>query len=129
MDKFLIEGGRKLSGSVKVSGAKNATLALMPATILNNGVNTHYNTPEVNDVYTMIKLLNNLGVESTFSEHKVVLDTRNITNLTAPYEHVKKMRASIYVLGPLLTKYGYAKVSMPGGCAWGPRPINLHLEA
>lgn len=129
MDKFLIEGGRKLSGSVKVSGAKNATLALMPATILNNGVNTHFNTPEVNDVYTMIKLLNNLGVETSFSDHTVVLNTNNITNLTAPYEHVKKMRASIYVLGPLLTKYGYAKVSMPGGCAWGPRPINLHLEA
>jgi len=129
MDKFLIEGGRKLTGTVKVSGAKNASLALMPASLLNNGINTLENTPEVNDVYTMIKLLNNLGVQTTFADHKLSLDTTNITSQIAPYEHVKKMRASIYVLGPLLTRYGYAKVSMPGGCAWGPRPINLHLEA
>jgi UDP-N-acetylglucosamine 1-carboxyvinyltransferase len=129
MDKFLIEGGRKLSGTVKVSGAKNASLALMPASILNSGINVQSNTPEVNDVYTMIKLLRNLGIEAEFNEHKVTLNTNNITSQTAPYEHVKKMRASIYVLGPLLTKFGYAKVSMPGGCAWGPRPINLHLEA
>lgn len=129
MDKFLIEGGRKLSGTVKVSGAKNASLALMPAAILNSGINIQSNTPEVNDVYTMIKLLRNLGIEAEFNEHKVTLNTNNITSQVAPYEHVKKMRASIYVLGPLLTKFGYAKVSMPGGCAWGPRPINLHLEA
>jgi UDP-N-acetylglucosamine 1-carboxyvinyltransferase len=77
----------------------------------------------------MIKLLNNLGIQTAFTEHKLTLDTTNITSQVAPYEHVKKMRASIYVLGPLLTRYGYAKVSMPGGCAWGPRPINLHLEA
>ncbi len=129
MDKFLIEGGKKLSGKVKVSGAKNASLALMPAAILNSGVNTLENTPEVNDVYTMIKLLNNLGIKSEFEGHKLILDTTEITSQVAPYEHVKKMRASIYVLGPLLSKFGYAKVSMPGGCAWGPRPINLHLEA
>lgn len=129
MDKFLIEGGKKLSGTVKVSGAKNASLALMPASILNSGVNVFDNTPEVNDVYTMIKLLNNLGIESEFKDHILTLNSANITSQTAPYEHVKKMRASIYVLGPLLTKYGYAKVSMPGGCAWGPRPINLHIEA
>jgi UDP-N-acetylglucosamine 1-carboxyvinyltransferase len=129
MDKFLIEGGKKLSGTVKVSGAKNASLALMPAAILNSGINVLSNTPEVNDVYTMLKLLNNLGIETEFKEHKVTLNTKNITSQTAPYEHVKKMRASIYVLGPLLSKFGYAKVSMPGGCAWGPRPINLHLEA
>ncbi|MBA4317354.1 MAG: UDP-N-acetylglucosamine 1-carboxyvinyltransferase [Flavobacterium sp.] len=129
MDKFLIEGGKKLSGKVKVGGAKNASLALMPASILNSGINVLNNTPEVNDVYTMIKLLNNLGIESSFQDHKLTLNANNITSQTAPYEHVKKMRASIYVLGPLLTKFGYAKVSMPGGCAWGPRPINLHIEA
>ena len=129
MDKFLIEGGKKLSGSVKVSGAKNASLALMPAAILNSGINTFNNTPEVNDVYTMLKLLNNLGIGTEFSGNKVTLNTEKITSQIAPYEHVKKMRASIYVLGPLLTRFGYAKVSMPGGCAWGPRPINLHLEA
>ncbi len=129
MDKFVIKGGKKLVGKVSVSGAKNSALALMPATLLNSGVNAIENTPEVNDVYTMIKLLNYLGVESDFKNHRLVLKTGNIITQTAPYEHVKKMRASVYVLGPLLARFGYAKVSMPGGCSWGPRPINLHLEA
>lgn len=129
MDKFIIHGGKKLSGKVKVSGAKNSSLALMPATLLNSGTNTIKNTPEVNDIYTMIKLLNQLGVKSQFINHELILDTSNITSQVAPYELVKKMRASVYVLGPLLSRFGYAKVSMPGGCAWGPRPINLHLEA
>ncbi len=125
----MIEGGCKLSGRVKVSGAKNAALAIMPATLLNNGMNVIKNVPEVNDIFTMIKLLRHIGVEAEYTEHFLKLDTGNITSQHAPYEHVKKMRASVYVLGPLLAKYGYAKVSMPGGCAWGPRPINLHLEA
>ncbi len=129
MDKFVIRGGKKLSGSVKISGAKNSSLALMPATLLNSGLNQLNNIPEVNDIYTMIKLLKHLGTETFFEKGKLSLDTSNIKSQDAPYEHVKKMRASIYVLGPLLTKYGYAKVSMPGGCAWGPRPINLHLES
>ena len=129
MEKFVISGGKKLSGKVKVSGAKNAALALMPATLLNTGPNVIHNTPEVNDIYTMIKLLTHLGADIKFSEHTLTIDTSNITNQEAPYEHVKKMRASVYVLGPLLARYGYAKVSMPGGCAWGPRPINLHLKA
>lgn len=128
MDKFVITGGNPLKGNVKVSGAKNAALAIMPATLLNSGENILYNTPEVNDVYTMTKLLNNLGVESEFGDFVLKLNTSNITSQTAPYEHVKKMRASVYVLGPLLSRFGYAKVSLPGGCAWGPRPINLHLE-
>ena len=129
MDKFVIHGGKKLSGRVSVSGAKNSALVLMPATLLNGGSNEIENTPEVNDIYTMIKLLNQLGVESTFKDHKLVLDSSKITSQIAPYEHVKKMRASVYVLGPLIARFGFAKVSMPGGCAWGPRPINLHLEA
>ncbi|NJD21842.1 MAG: UDP-N-acetylglucosamine 1-carboxyvinyltransferase [Melioribacter sp.] len=129
MDKFVINGGKKLSGTVEVSGAKNSALALMPATLLNSGINVITNTPEVSDIYTMIKLLNHLGVKTQFNNYILTLDTSQIINQTAPYEHVKKMRASVYVLGPLLARYGYAKVSMPGGCAWGPRPINLHLEA
>lgn len=129
MDKFVITGGKKLSGTVEVSGAKNSALALMPATLLNSGTNVITNTPEVSDIYTMIKLLNHLGVKIQFNDYTLTLDTNQIINQTAPYEHVKKMRASVYVLGPLLSRYGYAKVSMPGGCAWGPRPINLHLEA
>ncbi|HPI38007.1 MAG TPA: UDP-N-acetylglucosamine 1-carboxyvinyltransferase [Ignavibacteriaceae bacterium] len=128
MDKFIINGKKKLSGSVKISGAKNASLALMPASLLVDGVTVLKNTPKLNDVYTMIKLLNQLGVKSEFDDHSLKLNCSNITSQTAPYDHVKKMRASVYVLGPLLGRFGYAKVSLPGGCAWGPRPINLHLE-
>lgn len=129
MDKFVINGAKKLEGKVKVSGAKNSALALMPATLLNSGINIIENTPTVNDVFTMIKLLNQLGVTAKYQNEHLELDSSNITSQTAPYELVKKMRASVYVLGPLLTRFGYAKVSMPGGCAWGPRPINLHIEA
>ena len=128
MDKFVIHGGKKLSGELEISGAKNASLALMPAALLASGTSILENTPELNDVYTMMKLLNHLGVESSFQNHKMELNTKNIISQEAPYEHVKKMRASVYVLGPLLTKFGFAKVSLPGGCAWGPRPINLHIE-
>ncbi len=129
MDKFVINGGRKLKGAVEVSGAKNASLALMPACLLTGGLSVLTNTPELNDVYTMSKLLSFLGAEVSFENHTLKVDTGGITSFEAPYEHVKKMRASVYVLGPLLTRYGKAKVSLPGGCAWGPRPINLHLEA
>ncbi len=128
MDKFVITGGKSLNGKTFVSGAKNAALALMPAVLLNSGKNRLTNIPEVNDVYTMAKLLEKLGIEYNFENHTMELDSSNITSQTAPYELVKKMRASVYVLGPLVSKFGYAKVSLPGGCAWGPRPINLHLE-
>jgi len=129
LDKFIIRGGKKLSGTIEVSGAKNASLALMPATLLTSGISNLYNTPKLNDVYTMMKLLNELGVKSNFEDGNLELNTKNIISQVAPYEHVKKMRASVYVLGPLVSRFGYAKVSLPGGCAWGPRPINLHLEA
>lgn len=128
MDKFVITGGNIIKGNVKVSGAKNATLALMPAAILAEGKYTFNNTPRLNDVYTMIKLLNTLGIKTEFNDFTLKMDTTGINSYIAPYEHVKKMRASVYVLGPLLAKFGKAKVSLPGGCAWGPRPINLHLE-
>lgn len=129
MDKFIISGGKKLSGSVKVSGSKNSSLALMPATILASGKCVLKNTPELNDVFTMSKLLKHLGAEIIFKDEILEIDSSCINEFTAPYEHVKKMRASIYVLGPLLARFGKAKVSLPGGCAWGPRPVNLHLEA
>lgn len=129
MDKFIITGGNKLSGKVKVSGAKNASLALMPASILASGVSILKNTPILNDVYTMIKMLKHLGAEINFENEILEINTSNINEFTAPYEHVKKMRASVYVLGPLLARFGKAKVSLPGGCAWGPRPVNLHLAA
>jgi UDP-N-acetylglucosamine 1-carboxyvinyltransferase len=128
LDKFVIHGGKKLQGEVTISGAKNASLALMPATLLAPGIYNLYNTPELNDVFTMMKLLNHLGVIPEFRNNLLKLDSNKITSQDAPYEHVKKMRASVYVLGPLLARFGVAKVSLPGGCSWGPRPINLHLE-
>ncbi len=128
MDKFVINGGKILNGEAEVSGAKNASLALMPATILTSGKTILKNTPELNDVFTMIKLLKQLGAEINFDSHKLEINSSSIKSFFAPYEHVKKMRASVYVLGPLLARFGQAKVSLPGGCAWGPRPINLHLE-
>lgn len=129
MYKFIIHGGKKLNGEVEISGAKNALLGLLPATILANGEYTFYNSPELLDARTMIKLLENMGEEIEFGDHIIKVKNNGLKSLEAPYELVKKMRASIYVLGPTLSRYGYAKVSMPGGCAWGPRPINLHLEA
>ncbi len=128
MDKFIIHGGKNLHGTVRISGAKNASLALMPATILAGGVYKLHNTPKLRDVYTMMSLMESMGVGFSFDEKTLTVDSSDISNYEAPYEHVKKMRASIYVLGPLVTRFGFARVSLPGGCAWGPRPVNLHIE-
>ena len=128
MDKFIIRGGRPLSGTVEVSGAKNASLALMPASLLARGVCRLSNTPALRDVKAMACLLASMGVYLTFNNHTVTIDTTGVHNQDAPYEHVKKMRASIYVLGPLVARYGHARVSLPGGCAWGPRPVDMHIE-
>ncbi len=128
MDKFIIRGGARLRGSIAVSGAKNATLALMPASVLASGTFQLHNTPLLRDVTTMSALLRSMGVSVTIHEHTLTLDTRALNRHEAPYEFVKKMRASIYVLGPLVARYGRARVSLPGGCAWGPRPVNLHIE-
>jgi UDP-N-acetylglucosamine 1-carboxyvinyltransferase len=128
MDKFIINGGKKLNGTVSISGAKNASLALMPATLLASGKYDLRNTPDLRDVTTMAKLLQSMGVTLERNGSTVSLNTFRVNKFEAPYEHVKKMRASIYVLGPLLARYGKAKVSLPGGCAWGPRPVDLHIE-
>lgn len=128
MDKFIICGGRKLHGTVTISGAKNATLALMPASLLASGTFRLANTPDLRDVATMSSLLKSMGVMVELKDHLLTLDTTKVNKQEAPYAHVKKMRASIYVLGPLVARYGRAKVSLPGGCAWGPRPVNLHIE-
>ncbi|MDD8019395.1 MAG: UDP-N-acetylglucosamine 1-carboxyvinyltransferase [Bacteroidota bacterium] len=128
MDKFVITGGKKLNGTVKVSGAKNASLALMPATILASGKYELANTPSLRDVTSMMKLLQTMGVTFERNGTTLLVNTFRVNKFEAPYEHVKKMRASIYVLGPLLARYGKAKVSLPGGCAWGPRPVDLHIE-
>lgn len=128
MDKFVIRGGKKLEGSVVISGAKNASLALMPAALLASGTCRFTNTPALRDVATMSSLLRSMGVTVELKDHTLTLDTTGMNRQEAPYEFVKKMRASIYVLGPLVGRYGRAKVSLPGGCAWGPRPVNLHIE-
>lgn len=128
MDKFVIRGGKPLHGTATISGAKNATLALMPAAMLASGTFHLRNTPLLRDVNTMAALLRTMGMKADLNNHLLTLETSGINNFEAPYEHVKKMRASIYVLGPLLGRFGRAKVSMPGGCAWGPRPVNLHIE-
>jgi UDP-N-acetylglucosamine 1-carboxyvinyltransferase len=128
MDKFVINGGTRLCGRTYVTGAKNATLELMPAALLAPGVYNLGNTPNIRDVWTMSRLLASMGVHAELNNNNLFLDTSNLTSQEAPYEHVKKMRASIHVLGPLLARYGNAKVSLPGGCAWGPRPVDLHLK-
>jgi UDP-N-acetylglucosamine 1-carboxyvinyltransferase len=128
MDKFVIKGGKKLNGTVSISGAKNATLALMPATLLASGKYELRNTPDLRDVSTMSKLLQTMGVTFERNGTTLAVNTFRVNKFEAPYEHVKKVRASIYVLGPLLARYGQAKVSLPGGCAWGPRPVDLHIE-
>ncbi|HUI64728.1 MAG TPA: UDP-N-acetylglucosamine 1-carboxyvinyltransferase [Bacteroidota bacterium] len=128
MDKFVIHGGRRLEGAIPVSGAKNATLALMPAALLAPGMFHLRNTPALRDVTTMSALLRSMGALVELKDNVLSLDTTGVERPEAPYEHVKKMRASIYVLGPLLARFGHARVSLPGGCAWGPRPVNLHIE-
>jgi len=128
VDKFVIRGGKPLRGTVKISGAKNASLALMPATLLASGKYELRNTPDLRDVSTMSRLLQTMGVTLERNGHSLLVNTFRVNKFEAPYEHVKKMRASIYVLGPLIARYGHAKVSLPGGCAWGPRPVDLHLE-
>lgn len=129
VDKFLIHGGKRLQGTAIVSGAKNASLALMPACLLASGTFHLANTPNLRDVATMSSLLKNMGMKISLKDHLLTVDSAGVNKQDAPYTHVKKMRASIYVLGPLLARYGRARVSLPGGCAWGPRPVNLHLEA
>jgi UDP-N-acetylglucosamine 1-carboxyvinyltransferase len=128
VDKFVIHGGKPLNGTVAISGAKNATLALIPATLLAGGVFRLRNTPLLRDVTTMSALLRSMGLSIEMNGDILTLDTTTVNKFEAPYEHVKKMRASVYVLGPLLGRFGKAKVSLPGGCAWGPRPVNLHIE-
>jgi len=129
MDKFIIRGGRRLTGTVRVAGAKNATLALIPAALLARGTFKLHNTPNLRDVATMSSLLKSMGMKIELKNDVLTLDTTDVRNLEAPYAHVKRMRASIYVLGPLVARYGRAKVSLPGGCAWGPRPVDLHIDA
>jgi UDP-N-acetylglucosamine 1-carboxyvinyltransferase len=127
MDIFVINGGKRLEGTIEVSGAKNAVLPLMAVALLSNGTSVIHNVPRLRDVFTMKKLMQMLGAQVAFENHILTIDCSHITEYEAPYDLVKTMRASVYVLGPLLARFGKARVSLPGGCAWGPRPIDLHL--
>ena len=129
MDKFIINGGKVLNGQIKVNGAKNALLPIMTATLLSPGKYKLNNVPDLKDTRTMSELLIEIGANVSYTNNTLFIDTRNVTNPIAPYELVKTMRASFYVLGPLLGRFGHAEVSLPGGCAWGPRPVDIHLDA
>jgi UDP-N-acetylglucosamine 1-carboxyvinyltransferase len=129
LDKLLINGGKRLSGELRISGAKNAALPIIAATILAHEPVTIRNLPHLQDVTTMIELLGCMGVELVVDEKlSLEVNANNMTNFSAPYELVKTMRASILVLGPMLARFGKAHVSFPGGCAIGSRPVDLHLK-
>lgn len=130
MDKLVVSGGHTLRGTLRVSGSKNTALPLMAAAILAEGKTTLHNIPDLKDVRTFAHVLRIAGADVTFDadEHVMTIDATSITHPEAPYELVKKMRASFYMLGALLGRSGRARVSMPGGCAWGPRPVDLHLR-
>ena len=129
MDKLIIQGGTVLRGEVWISGSKNAALPILSAALLSEGNVTIANLPHLQDVTTTIELLGALGVTVSIDEKmRLEVDTSTLNSLTAPYELVKTMRASILVLGPMLARYGEANVSFPGGCAIGSRPVDLHLR-
>lgn len=127
MDKIVIAGGKQLKGSVQISGSKNAVLPIMAGTLLADGKYHIQNVPMLRDVKTMSRLLQSMGMDVALYEHVLQIETKNCSIFEAPYDLVKTMRASIYVLGPLVGRFGYGKVSLPGGCAWGPRPVNFHI--
>ena len=128
VDKLVVNGGKELKGKVKISGAKNAVLPIMASSLLATGVTTIKNVPNLRDTRTFIELLTILGAKCNFEDSTLTIDATNIISLEAPYDLVKTMRASFYVMGPLLGRYGETKVSLPGGCAWGPRPVDYHLK-
>ena len=128
MDKLVIEGGKKLSGAVQISGAKNAALPILAATLLTEDRCVIRNVPPLRDVQTIVKILRSLGVRAQMQEDEVIVYPGKYKGNTAPYRLVSTMRASICVLGPLLAKQTIARVSLPGGCVIGPRPIDLHLK-
>lgn len=128
MDKLVIEGGKKLSGSIEISGAKNACLPIIAATLLTDEKCVISNVPDLKDVTTMLKILEGMGRKIKKSGGKIEVSGGKVTSVIAQYDLVRTMRASIAVLGPLLAKYGEAKVSFPGGCVIGPRPVDLHFK-
>jgi len=129
MQKLEVFGAKKLKGQVRISGSKNASLPILAATLLSNRKVNLKNIPKVQDIKTMISLLKSLGSKITYNDNKVIINNYNQSKKFASYNLVKTMRAGILVLGPLLAKFNYAKVSLPGGCSIGTRPIDIHLKA
>ena len=128
MNKIIIHGGNRLHGTVNISGAKNAALPLLCATLLTGGDHQLSNVPQLRDIRTVLQLLETLGATVAFSDNTVKINADKVVSVEAPYDLVKTMRASVLVLGPLLARFGHARVSLPGGCAIGARPIDLHLK-
>lgn len=128
MEKLLIEGNHHLKGEVKISGAKNAVLPIMAASLLAEGETKINRVPDLRDTRTFANLLEILGAKIQFSNNEMIIDASSVDKPIAPYDLVNKMRASFYVLGPLVARFGKAVVSLPGGCAWGPRPVDYHLK-
>ena len=129
MEKLLIKGGNRLSGEIRISGAKNAALPILAATLLTKETAVIKNLPHLHDITTMLELLGCMGVHTVVTEDmSVEINAGTLNNLTAPYSLVKTMRASILVLGPMLAHFGEANVSLPGGCAIGTRPVDLHIR-
>lgn len=129
MDKIVVKGGKKLNGSVRVEGAKNAVLPVLAASLIaEEGKSVIHDVPTLDDVYTINEVLRNIHADVVFENNTVTINAAKKLSTEAPFEFVRKMRASVLVLGPLLARYGHAKVAMPGGCAIGTRPIDLHLK-
>lgn len=128
MDRFVVEGGTPLEGDIEVSGSKNAALPVLFATLLHPGRSVVYNVPELHDIRTTCQLLETLGVSAEIDGTVARIDATEVPSLEAPYDQVRKMRASVLALGPLLARFGHARVSLPGGCAIGERPIDQHLK-
>ncbi len=128
MDKICVEGGKRLEGQVGISGAKNAALPILASSLLTDGTCRFTNVPDLRDIHSIVQLLESLGAYVEFEDDMVLVNAASLANSEAPYELVRKMRASILVLGPLVARLQHARVSLPGGCAIGARPINLHLK-
>ncbi|MFC0117763.1 UDP-N-acetylglucosamine 1-carboxyvinyltransferase [Pseudoalteromonas xiamenensis] len=128
MDQFVIQGGTTLAGEVTISGAKNAALPILFASLLANGKSTFLNVPQLRDISTTEALLRTLGAEVSWQGDALLVDGSTVNSVLAPYELVKQMRASVLALGPLLARFGQAQVSLPGGCAIGARPVDLHIQ-
>ncbi len=128
MGKFIIEGGHRLSGRVKVQGAKNAALPVLAATVMSRGEMTLFNCPEIRDVHNMLSILRELGVESYYDGDALKISGRNARSSPMPQRLSKELRSSIFMLGPLLSRFGEAVCAYPGGCEIGHRPVDLHLK-